>query len=61
MLIGSFKLSVGVRFAIFFALTLWFPGKGCPGNPEFNSEVNKVWPRIVPLKNQMQVLLNDSF
>jgi hypothetical protein len=45
---------------LFSVLTLWFPGEGGPGNPEFGCEVSKAWPRIFPTRNWTHVLLNDS-
>ena len=45
---------------LFWVLTLRFLGEGAPGNLEFGCEVSRVWPRIIPPRNQTRVLPNDS-
>lgn len=48
------------RLVYFFVLTLRFLGERGASNQEFGYKVNKVWSKIVPPRNQIKILINDS-
>jgi hypothetical protein len=41
-------------------LTVWLSREMDNGNSEFGRDISKVWPRIVPPRNQNEVILNNS-